>query len=173
MVLKEDPDAARDRHFAAHPEDRDANIVIFEFYDDEDGREGQDHHRLGHGARNLKGRRPTTPTRPRWRRIATMTGDLVIAGRAGWRLRCSPTNWRTRRASRACAACSKARCSIVAQTGRPNWPTLIREQAFGEALDPDKLERLGRYEVHLDRKLERMPTMLLRLKDLRRTAVEG
>ena len=50
---------------------------------------------------------------------------------------------------------------------------LIREQAFGEALDPDKLERLGRYEVHLDRKLERMLTMLLRLKVLRRTTVEG
>ena len=33
---KEDPDAARDRHFAAHPEDRDANIVIFDFYDDEE-----------------------------------------------------------------------------------------------------------------------------------------
>ena len=32
---------------------------------------------------------------------------------------------------------------------------LIREQAFGESFDPDKLERLGRYEVHLDRKLER------------------
>jgi hypothetical protein len=31
----EDPDAARDRHYAAHPEDRDANVVIFEFYDDE------------------------------------------------------------------------------------------------------------------------------------------
>jgi hypothetical protein len=44
---------------------------------------------------------------------------------------------------------------------------LIREQAFGEALDPDKPERLGRYEVHLDRKLERMLAMLLRLKDLR------
>jgi hypothetical protein len=44
---------------------------------------------------------------------------------------------------------------------------LIREQAFGEALDPSKLEGLGRYEVHLDRKLERMLTMLLRLKDLR------
>jgi hypothetical protein len=28
------------------------------------------------------------------------------------------------------------------------------EQAFGESLDPDKLERLGRYEVHLDRKLD-------------------
>jgi hypothetical protein len=47
---------------------------------------------------------------------------------------------------------------------------LIREQAFGEALDPDKLERLGRYEVHLDRKLERMLGMLLRLKDLRQEA---
>ena len=50
---------------------------------------------------------------------------------------------------------------------------LIREQAFGEALDTNKLERLGRYEVHLDRKLERMLTMLLRLKELRRAAVEG
>ena len=28
-------------------------------------------------------------------------------------------------------------------------------------------QRLGRYEVHLDRKLERMLAMLLRLKDLR------
>jgi hypothetical protein len=47
---------------------------------------------------------------------------------------------------------------------------LLREQAFGESLDPDKLERLGRYEVHLDRKLERMLSMLFRLKDLRRGA---
>ena len=50
---------------------------------------------------------------------------------------------------------------------------LIREQAFGEALDPDKLARLGRDEVHLDRKLERMLAMLLRLKDLRAGAVPG
>jgi hypothetical protein len=50
---------------------------------------------------------------------------------------------------------------------------LIRDQAFGEALDPDKLERLGRYEVHLDRKLERMLAMLLRLKDLRQRMVAG
>jgi hypothetical protein len=50
---------------------------------------------------------------------------------------------------------------------------LIREQAFGESLDPDKLERLGRYEVHLDRKLERMLTMLLRLKELRPMAAES
>ena len=33
---KEDPDVAQDRHFAAHPEDRDANIVIFKFCDDEE-----------------------------------------------------------------------------------------------------------------------------------------
>jgi hypothetical protein len=50
---------------------------------------------------------------------------------------------------------------------------LIREQAFGEALDPDKLDRLGRYEVHLDRKLERTLTMLLRLKDLRQGTIAG
>jgi len=48
-------------------------------------------------------------------------------------------------------------------TNRP----LIREQAFGESLKADKLERLGRYEVHLDRKLERMLAMLFRLKELR------
>ncbi len=50
---------------------------------------------------------------------------------------------------------------------------LIREQAFGEALNADKLERLGRYEVHLDRKLERMLAMLLRLKAPRQGAIEG
>jgi hypothetical protein len=50
---------------------------------------------------------------------------------------------------------------------------LIREQAFGESLDPDKLERLARYEVHLDRKLERMLAMLFRLKELRPIAAES
>lgn len=45
---------------------------------------------------------------------------------------------------------------------------LIRAQAFGQSLDLDKLSRLARYEVHLDRKLERTLAMLLRLKDLRR-----
>jgi hypothetical protein len=47
---------------------------------------------------------------------------------------------------------------------------LLRDQAFGESLDPDKLERLGRYEVHLDRKLERMLSILFRLKELRQPA---
>ena len=33
---KEDPDVALDRHFAAHPEDRGANVVLFKFCDDEE-----------------------------------------------------------------------------------------------------------------------------------------
>jgi hypothetical protein len=51
-----------------------------------------------------------------------------------------------------------------------NHRPLLRAQAFGEAVEPDRLERLARYEVHLDRKLERTLAMLLRLQDLRRVA---
>ena len=51
--------------------------------------------------------------------------------------------------------------------------SLIRAQAFGEAFDLDKLERLGRYEVHLDRKLERTLAMLIRLQDLRRGTADN
>ena len=54
-------------------------------------------------------------------------------------------------------------------TNRP----LIRELAYGEALDTFKLDKLGRYEVHLDRKLERMLAMLLKLQDLRRPVAAG
>jgi hypothetical protein len=32
----EDPDAARDRHYAAHPEDRGADVVIWHFHDDKE-----------------------------------------------------------------------------------------------------------------------------------------
>jgi hypothetical protein len=49
-----------------------------------------------------------------------------------------------------------------------DYRPLIRDQAFGEAVDPDRLERLARYEVHLDRKLERMLAMLFKLQGLRR-----
>ena len=31
----EDRDVARDRHYAAHPEDRGAHVVIFKFYDED------------------------------------------------------------------------------------------------------------------------------------------
>ena len=44
----------------------------------------------------------------------------------------------------------------------------IMAQAQGEAVDTDKLDKLTRYEVFLDRKLERMLTMLLKLQALRR-----
>lgn len=50
--------------------------------------------------------------------------------------------------------------------------TLIRDQALGEAADAPQLERLARYEVHLDRKLERMLAMLFKLKELRRAQAE-
>src|SRR5215831_17062600 len=33
---EEDPDAALDRHYAAHPEDRGADVVIFKFCDKEE-----------------------------------------------------------------------------------------------------------------------------------------
>jgi hypothetical protein len=47
---------------------------------------------------------------------------------------------------------------------------LIREHAVGEALAAKAFEGLARYEVHLDRKLERTLAMLIRLQDLRREA---
>ena len=47
---------------------------------------------------------------------------------------------------------------------------MIRTQAFGEAVDPNRLERLSRYETHLDRKLGRMLAMLFKLQELRRAA---
>ncbi len=47
---------------------------------------------------------------------------------------------------------------------------MIREHALGEALTANAFEGLARYEVHLDRKLERTLAMLIRLQDLRRTA---
>lgn len=50
---------------------------------------------------------------------------------------------------------------------------LIRAQALGEAVEPDRLERLARYEVHLDRKLERTVAMLLKLQELRGASVKS
>ncbi len=52
-----------------------------------------------------------------------------------------------------------------------NWE-MIREHALGEALTTKAFEGLARYEVHLDRKLERTLAMLLKLKELRRQADE-
>lgn len=43
----------------------------------------------------------------------------------------------------------------------------IVNQTIGEGLQAYKLERLSRYETHLDRKFERTLAMLIKLKDLR------
>jgi len=43
----------------------------------------------------------------------------------------------------------------------------IKAQALGEGLRPYLLEKLNRYETHLDRKFERTLAMLLKLKELR------
>lgn len=47
----------------------------------------------------------------------------------------------------------------------------IRAQAAGEAFNPSRLRELARYETHLDRKLERLLSMLLKLQEKR--AVPG
>jgi hypothetical protein len=46
----------------------------------------------------------------------------------------------------------------------------IREQALGSAYAAKRLEVTSRYEVHLDRKLERTLAMLVRLRELRQPA---
>lgn len=46
----------------------------------------------------------------------------------------------------------------------------IRDQAIGAAYGTQRVEVVARYEVHLDRKLERTLAMLVRLRELRRTA---
>ncbi len=43
----------------------------------------------------------------------------------------------------------------------------IKAQTLGEGLQAHRLEKLSRYETHLDRKFERTLAMLLKLKDLR------
>lgn len=46
----------------------------------------------------------------------------------------------------------------------------VKAQTLGEGLQAHRLEKLNRYETHLDRKFERTLAMLLKLKDLRRGA---
>ena len=59
---------------------------------------------------------------------------------------------------------------VEAETHRAGAPAADPGAGVRESLDEDKLEVPARYEVHLDRKLERMLTMLVRLKDLRQAA---
>lgn len=43
----------------------------------------------------------------------------------------------------------------------------IQTQTLGEGLQLERLEKLGRYETHLDRKFERTLAMILKLRELR------
>jgi hypothetical protein len=45
----------------------------------------------------------------------------------------------------------------------------IRSQALGEALDVERLDKVARYETHLDRKLARTLAMLFKLQEMRQT----
>jgi hypothetical protein len=47
----------------------------------------------------------------------------------------------------------------------------IRDQALGAAYAAHDLDVPARYEIHLDRKLERTLAMLFRLKELRQPAI--
>ena len=49
----------------------------------------------------------------------------------------------------------------------------FKQQVFGESFKPDRLEKLARYETHLDRKLERTLAMLVKLQELRRQRESG
>jgi hypothetical protein len=56
-------------------------------------------------------------------------------------------------------------CIRMAQEAR--FTPAIKAQTLGEGLQAHRLEKLNRYETHLDRKFERTLAMLLKLKDLR------
>ena len=49
----------------------------------------------------------------------------------------------------------------------------LQEQAIGDAFDGVMVNRMTRYETHLDRKLERTLTMLIKLRDLRPDVIEA
>ncbi len=56
-------------------------------------------------------------------------------------------------------------CICMEREARYN--SAIKAQIFGEGLQAHRLEKLNRYETHLDRKFERTLAMLLKLKELR------
>jgi hypothetical protein len=51
--------------------------------------------------------------------------------------------------------------------GEVRYQPAIKAQALGEGLQAHRLEKLNRYETHLDRKFERTLAMILKLKQLR------
>jgi len=58
-------------------------------------------------------------------------------------------------------------CALAEKEARHH--EAIKAQALGEGLQAYRLEKLNRYETHLDRKFERTLGMLLKLKELKRS----
>ena len=108
-------------------------------------------------------------------------GELDEQTRTSWQELLAPEPKRNRRGkypAEADATSLKAYLDTFVLTESVNQlcaenRSVFRTQVLGEALDCDKLERLGRYEVQLDRKLERMLAMLLRLQEFRRSNKVG
>jgi hypothetical protein len=57
--------------------------------------------------------------------------------------------------------------SAIAWFKEAQFTSAIKAQTLGEGLQAHRLEKLNRYETHLDRKFERTLAMLLKLKQLR------
>ena len=57
--------------------------------------------------------------------------------------------------------------SAIAWFKEARFTPAIKAQTVGEGLQAHRLEKLNRYETHLDRKFERTLAMLLKLKSLR------
>lgn len=56
---------------------------------------------------------------------------------------------------------------LETQSTQHRYSQDIANQLQGQSFNPEKLELIGRYETHLDKKLERMLAMLLKMQEIR------
>lgn len=63
--------------------------------------------------------------------------------------------------------CEQIEPSCLVREKEARHHEAIKAQTLGEGLQPHSLEKLTRYETHLDRKFERTLAMILKLKELR------
>jgi hypothetical protein len=115
--------------------------------------------------------RPTRPA-PSCAKVATAPMTKPCApccpihgsgGKAMWRKRNTPPMPRVWPASSP-STCHALCCQ---QEKESRHHDAIVNQTIGEGLQAYRLEKLSRYETHLDRKFERTLAMLIKLKDLR------
>ncbi len=84
--------------------------------------------------------------------------------------------WQSQIEEEECPATAEGLAQFIRESLEPScfratlearYTPAIKAQALGEGLRPHLLEKLNRYETHLDRKFERTLAMLLKLKELR------